>query len=61
MRYHPTLLDMAAHYGFRPWACAPHPAKTNDKVERPFRYVREDFSLGSEFDNLTHLNAECDR
>ena len=34
--------------------------------KRPFRYVRvryvrEDFFLGSKFDNLTCLNAEFDR
>ena len=61
VRYHPTLLDLAAHYGFRPRACAPYRAKTKGKVERPFRYVREDFFLGSEFDNLAHLNAEFSR
>ena len=61
VRYHPTLLDLAAHHGFRPRACAPYRAKTKGKVERPFRYVREDFFLGSEFDNLAHLNAEFDR
>ena len=61
VRYHPMLLDVAAHYGFRPRACAPYRAKTKGKVERPFRYVREDFFLGSEFDNLAHLNAEFDR
>ena len=60
-RYHPTLLDVAAHYGFRPRVCAAYRAKTKGKVERPFRYVREDFFLASQFDNLMHLNAEFDR
>ena len=59
--YHPTLLDVAAHYGFRPRACAAYRAKTKGKVERPFRYVREDFFLDNQFDNLSHLNAEFDR
>jgi len=61
VRYHPMLLDVAAHYGFRPRACAAYRAKTKGKVERPFRYVREDFFLGSEFDSLAHLNSEFDR
>ena len=61
IRYHPTLLDVAAHYGFRPRVCAAYRAKTKRKVERPFRYVREDFFLASQFDNLRHLNAEFDR
>jgi transposase len=59
--YHPTLLDVGAHFGFRPQACAPYRAKTKGKVERPFRYVREDFFLGTEFDNLEDLNAKFDR
>jgi hypothetical protein len=61
LRYHPTLLDVAAHYGFRPRACAAYRAKTKGKVERPFRYVREDFFLDGEFDNLAHLNAMFDQ
>jgi transposase len=61
VRYHPTLLDVGAHFGFRPRACAPYRAKTKGKVERPFRYVREDFFLGSAFDNLADLNAKFDR
>jgi len=27
VRYHPTLLDVARHFGFRPRACAPYRAK----------------------------------
>src|SRR5260221_8945056 len=44
--YNPKLLDLAAHYRFLPKACKPYRAKTKGKVERPFRYVREDFFLG---------------
>ena len=54
--YHPVLRDLAAHYGFVPRACAAYRAKTKGKVERPFRYVREDFFLGSTFRNLEDLN-----
>ena len=58
VRYHPTLLDLAGHFGFRPRACAPYRAKTKGKVERVFRYVREDFFLGTEFGDLEDLNAQ---
>ena len=58
VRYHPTLLDVASHFGFRPRACAPYRAKTKGKVERVFRYVREDFFLGSEFADLHELNTQ---
>jgi len=56
--YNKTLLDLAAHYGFLPKACRPYRAKTKGKVERPFRYVREDFFLGRSFRNLDDLNAQ---
>ena len=41
-----------------PKPCAPYRAKTKGKVERPFRYVREDFFLGRSFRNLEDLNAQ---
>ncbi len=56
--YHPKLLELAEHFGFRPRACAAYRAKTKGKVERPFRYVREDFFLAGEFRNLADLNAQ---
>lgn len=56
--YNPKLLDLAAHYGFLPKACKPYRAKTKGKVERPFRYVREDFFLGRSFRSLDDLNAQ---
>lgn len=56
--YNSKLLDLAAHYGFLPKACKPYRAKTKGKVERPFRYVREDFFLGRTFANLDDLNAQ---
>lgn len=61
VRYHPTLLDVAGHFGFRPRACAAYRAKTKGKVERMFRYVREDFFLGTEFADLHELNARLDQ
>jgi len=56
--YNRKLLDLAGHYRFLPKACAPYRAKTKGKVERPFRYVREDFFLGRSFRNLDDLNAQ---
>lgn len=60
VRYHPTLLDGATHFGLRPRACAAYRAKTKGKVERVFRYVREDCFLGTEFADLHTLNTELD-
>lgn len=56
--YNPTLLEMARHYGFLPKACRPYRPQSKGKVERPFRYVREDFFLARSFRSLDDLNAQ---
>jgi len=56
--YNRGLLDLARHYGFQPRACRPYRPKTKGKVERPFRYIREDFFLGGSFRNLDDLNRQ---
>jgi hypothetical protein len=56
--YNRGLLDLARHYGFQPRACRPYRPKTKGKVERPFRYIREDFFLGASFRNLEDLNGQ---
>jgi hypothetical protein len=56
--YNRTLIDFARHYGFQPRACRPYRAKTKGKVERPYRYIREDFFLARSFRNLDDLNAQ---
>ncbi len=56
-----ALLDLARHYGFQPRACRPYRPKTKGKVERPFRYIREDFFLGASVRNLDELNVQLRR
>jgi transposase len=56
--YNRTLLAFASHYSYLPKACKAFRAKTKGKVERPFRYIREDFFLGRSFRNLDDLNAQ---
>jgi transposase len=56
--YNRTLLEFARHYGYLPKACKPYRAKTKGKVERPYRYIREDFFLGRNFRNLDDLNQQ---
>jgi transposase len=56
--YNRTLLAFARHCGYLPKACQAYRAKTKGKVERPFRYIREDFFLGRSFRNLDDLNAQ---
>ena len=59
--YNRALIDLARHYGFIPRACQPYRAKTKGKVERPFRYIREDFFLARSFRNLADLNDQLRR
>ena len=56
--YNRTLVEFARHYGYLPKACKAYRAKTKGKVERPFRYIREDFFLGRSFRNRDDLNAQ---
>lgn len=59
--FHPTLMSLGKHYGFIPQACKAYRAKTKGKVERPFRYIRQDFFLGNEFDDINDLNRRFDQ
>jgi transposase len=56
--YNPSLVALANHYGYQPRACRPYRAKTKGKVERPYRYVRQDFFLARSFRNLDDLNTQ---
>jgi transposase len=56
--YNRGLIDLARHFGFQPKACRPYRPQTKGKVERPFRYIREDFFLARSFRNLDDLNAQ---
>lgn len=56
--YNRTLGEFARHYGFLPKACRAYRPETKGKVERPFRYIREDFFLGGTFRDLDDLNLQ---
>lgn len=56
--YNAKLVALAKHYGFAPRACKPYRAQTKGKVERPYRYIRQDFFLARRFGNLGDLNAQ---
>lgn len=56
--YNPSLVALLGHYGSAPKACKAYRAKTKGKVERPFRYIRQDFFLGRTFRNMDDLNAQ---
>jgi transposase len=56
--YNSKLLGLAHHYGFTPRSCAAYRAKTKGKVERAYRYIRQDFFLGRAFRNFEDLNLQ---
>ena len=55
------FLRFAAHWGFTPRSCRPYRARTKGKVERPIRYVRENFFYAREFLNDADLNERAER
>jgi len=55
--YNRSLLAPAAHYGFSPRACKPYRAKTKGKVERPYRYIRQEAANALLPRFIEHYNA----
>ena len=58
--FNPALADLLRHHGSVPRACQAYRPETKGKVERPFRYIRQDFHLGRRFRNLDDLNDQFD-
>jgi len=56
--YNASLVSLLDHYDAAPRACQPYRAKTKGKVERPFRYIRQDFFLARSFRNIDDLNEQ---
>jgi len=61
VRLHPRFADFAAHYGFRPVACAPHRPNEKGRVENAVKYLRSAFLAGREVQDLDRLNREVRR
>ena len=57
----PEFLRFAAHWGFRIRACRPYRAKTKGKVERPIRYLRDNFLYGRTFLGDADLSEQLTR
>ncbi len=55
----PEFLRFASHWQFRARACRAYRAQTKGKVERPIRYVRENFFYGRTFLNDEDLNTQA--
>ncbi|MGB5467408.1 MAG: IS21 family transposase [Sedimenticolaceae bacterium] len=60
IRFHPTLLELSAHYRFEPRPVAPARGNEKGRVERAIRYVRESFFAGRTWSDLDDLNAQAE-
>lgn len=59
IRFHPTLLELAAHYRFLPRPVAVARGNEKGRVERAIRYARESFFAARPFRDLADLNAQA--
>ena len=59
IRYHPTLLAMAAHDRFEPRPVAVARGNEKGRVERSIRYVRDGFFVARTWRDLEDLNAQA--
>ena len=57
----PEFRGFSDHWGFRIRTCRPYRAQTKGKVERPIRYVRNNFFYGRDFVSDDDLNARVGR
>jgi transposase len=60
IRFHPTLLELAAHYRFEPRPVAVARGNEKGRVERAIRYIREAFFAARSFADLGDLNRQAD-
>jgi len=60
IRFHPTLLELAAHYRFEPRPVAPARGNEKGRVERTIRFARDSFFAARRFRDLADLNAQAD-
>jgi transposase len=58
VRFHPTLLDLAAQMHVQPALCAPRRPQDKGKVERAIRYLKERFFPARTFHSAAHGNAQ---
>jgi transposase len=59
IRFHPTLLELAAHYRFQPRPVAPARGNEKGRVERAIRFVRDAFFAARGFRDIDDLNAQA--
>ena len=60
IRFHPTLLEFAAHYRFEPRPVAVARGNEKGRVERAIRYIRDGFFAARQWRDLDDLNAQAE-
>jgi transposase len=59
IRFHPTLLEFAAHYRFEPRPVAVARGNEKGHVERAIRHIRDSFFAARQWRDLDELNAQA--
>jgi hypothetical protein len=59
IRFHPTLIEMSAHYRFEPRPVAVARGNEKGRVERAIRYVRDAFFAARPFTDIADLNRQA--
>jgi len=59
IHFHPTLLELAAHYRYFPKPVAPARGNQKGRVERTIRYVRDNFFAAREWADIGDLNRQA--
>lgn len=59
IQFHPTLLELAAHYRFEPRPVAVARGNEKGRVERAIRYLRSNFFAGRTWTDLADLNDQA--
>jgi hypothetical protein len=59
IRFHPTLLDLSAHYRFEPRPVAVARGNEKGRVERAIRYIRTNYFAARQWRDLDDLNAQA--
>jgi len=59
IRFHPTMLDFAAHYRYEPRPVAVARGNEKGRVERAIRYIRDNFFAARKWHDIDDLNAQA--